>query len=146
VTPDAEDMVVVALSASPQLGWWKHEARLRRLRRAGQYRMVALVPGSLERVMSRKVICPVVAGDAPLSVLLRSLLAEVWVWYDERPPREMQGGVILSVQQDRAMAELLSGRVVKRKEQYSHRYLGLARLGFNTCLQYQCYYSGASSE
>lgn len=142
VTADAQDMVVVALSACPEPGWWKHQEQLRRLRRAGHYRMVALVPGSLERVVSRQGICPVVAGDVPVPLLWRNLLAEVRVWHDGRPPREMPGGVILSVQQERALAELLSGRVVRRKVQYSHRYLGLARLGFYSSLQYQRYYSG----
>ncbi|ELJ6308770.1 hypothetical protein QYU52_004241 [Salmonella enterica] len=100
------------------------------------------MPGSLERVVSRQGICPVVAGDVPVPLLWRNLLAEVRAWHDGRPPREAPGGVILSVQQERALAELLSGRVVRRKVQYSHRYLGLARLGFYSSLQYQRYYSG----
>ncbi|EGO3302125.1 hypothetical protein L6W60_004309 [Salmonella enterica] len=141
-TAEAGDLVIVALSACPELGWWKEQMRLRRLRRAGHYRMVALVPGSLEKVVSRQGICPVVAGDASVPVLWRRLSAEVRAWREGRPVYEMARAGLLPVRQERALAALLSGRVVIKKVQYSHRYLGLTRLGFYSGPQYQRYHSG----
>ncbi|EGO3302135.1 hypothetical protein L6W60_004299 [Salmonella enterica] len=137
-----DDLLIVALSACPELGWWKEQMRLRRLRRAGHYRMVALVPGSLEKVVSRQGICPVVAGDASVPVLWRRLSAEVRAWREGRPVYEMARAGLLPVRQERALAALLSGRVVIKKVQYSHRYLGLTRLGFYSGPQYQRYHSG----
>ncbi|ECV2306848.1 hypothetical protein DTR82_17605 [Salmonella enterica subsp. enterica serovar Javiana] len=141
-TVGAGDLLIVALSACPELGWWKEQIRLRRQRQAGRYRMVALVPGSLEKVVSRQGICPVVSGDEPTTVLREHLSAEVRTWREGRPAHEMVCTDILPAQQMRALAVLMSGTVVRRKAEYCHRYLGLARLGFHSGPQYQRYHSG----
>ncbi|ELC1719960.1 hypothetical protein RIV93_004721 [Salmonella enterica] len=95
-----------------------------------------------EKVVSRQGICPVVAGDVSVPVLWRRLSAEVRAWREGRPVYEMARAGLLPVRQERALAALLSGRVVIKKVQYSHRYLGLTRLGFYSGPQYQRYHSG----
>ncbi|WNI84213.1 hypothetical protein [Citrobacter portucalensis] len=135
----------MALSACPELGWWKQQMRLHSVRHGGRYRMVAVVPARLERVVSLQGICPVVAGDVPVLSLWSRLSAEVRAWYEGEAPRAMPGTGEMPEQQAWALAALLSGGMKRRKTQYNSSYSGLTRLGFYSSQQYRRYYSGLAA-
>ncbi|MBB6965809.1 hypothetical protein HEN96_023500 [Escherichia coli] len=68
------DLMIVALSAEPVVGWGRHLHRIRELRATTPGKMLVLVPERLEMLKVLRNICPVYNGSMPLSGLARMIL------------------------------------------------------------------------
>ncbi|MGY0147484.1 hypothetical protein [Edwardsiella tarda] len=145
--PGECDLLIVALSASPLLGWWRNLELLKNIRNAGEYRMVAIVPLDMMTIVSRQGVCPVVNGSDSLNRVQSMLLDCVLAWVDERVEVKRKNfiGSIdwLSSTQINAIEELLLPKTLVNKTQYSRRYSALARLGFGGVAHFRLVTAGA---
>ena len=68
-TPDAWDLVIVALSAEPVAGWGRYLPWVCELRERVSGKMLVLVPEGLKRLNVLRSICPVCSGGENLQQL-----------------------------------------------------------------------------
>ncbi|MDQ4429026.1 hypothetical protein PKO51_06505 [Yokenella regensburgei] len=141
-TPKESDLLIVALSAPLQLGWWRHLDALMALMRDVGCRMVVLVPDALHDAVSQLTSCEVISGDGHIDELCLALLQVVHQWERRGIPGRKYQLRYLSPRQREVIAGLRSRGGQEERVKYTHRYLALQRLRFSNALQYHRFMAG----
>lgn len=136
------DLLIVALSAPLQLGWWRHLDALMALMQDVGCRTVVLVPDALHDAVSQLASCEVISGDGHIDELRQALLQAVHQWERRGIPGSKYQLRYLSPRQREVIAGLRSREVPEERVNYTHRYLALQRLRFSNALQYHRFMAG----
>lgn len=124
--PHSADLVVVALSAVPAVGWGRWLTLLHILRLQGSYRIVTVVPACYLRVVSVLQGCPAVNGQASLPELYRQLRLEILQWRRNAPVSQKKCPP-LSGDDIRMLSSCLRAKDCG----YNTRYYLMSRMGFS---------------
>lgn len=139
--PASGDVLIVALSSMPVLGWWKHQRMLDELVHNVACRVVLLVPDALREAVSGMINALVLSGDVALSVFIRELQVVVRPWAQkERGPYRTRR--ILSPKMLGALDRIATGNIADNKTEYSHCHLALHRLNFRSVAQFRQFIAG----
>lgn len=140
-TPARDDLLIVALSSMPSLGWGKHLVMLDALSDRMPCRMTVLVPDGLCGVVSGLVNVSVRPGDAALPVVADGLQSVIRMWR-QGVDREGVSRRHLTPKMQGALNRVVVGRVANSKTEYTHRHLAMGRLSFRSVRQFRAFIAG----
>lgn len=156
MTSGPGDLLVVAVSSTTLLGWWRNIAMLQTLRNAGAYQMVAVVPPYMVDVVSRLQICHCINGKGGLERVRATLLNVVrdWEFSNKATVARRKCGhnpryntCYISHRRLCSMENVLTEHDVRlTKSQYSNRYHALSLLGFDSVTLFRVVAAGWNTQ
>ncbi|EBT5667979.1 hypothetical protein CL314_23545 [Salmonella enterica] len=139
--PASGDVLIVALSSMPVLGWWKYQRMLDELVHDVACRVVLLVPDELRDAVSGMINAIVLSGDVALSVFIRELQVVIRSW-TQREDGQYKTRRLLSSKMLEALELIATGSIADNKTEYCHRHLALYRLNFRSVTQFRQFIAG----
>ncbi|EDX9716473.1 hypothetical protein F9N64_19735 [Salmonella enterica] len=142
--PGRDDLLIVGLSALPELGWWRWLDLLGKSKDLYRCRIIAVVPGTLKQALSVLISGDreVIAGDESLSVFRHRLISAISRWQGAQQVRENKVSPLSVSMIDALYTVIVGGDLNISKAQYTCRYQALSRLKFSGTMQFRRFMAG----
>lgn len=144
--PSREDLLIMGLSALPDLGWWRWLDLLENMKDMYRCRIIVIVPRTLKQALSVLISGDreVIAGDEQFSIFRYRLVSAVCRWQGAQLVRDDKVGRSLSSKMIDALYTVIitDADISISKSQYTYRYLALRRLRFSSTMQFRRFMAG----